>query len=203
MILSETQQPSKKQLSLGAVKGIGYLADHPNVADHIASMGYKALSERDVLALVEAAIAKPFRNSSTAQIVTGISHSGWKHSPWAKDARFERLKPFISSGSDSARVVAETMINLKSQLVGVRSLARAVDLVLAGLKHKLANMFSIAEDEIDTAAPLSRYGVDSLIAAELRNWLSNSIDAQVSIFDVTQSASLLMLAREVVSRRKI
>ena len=55
-------------------------------------------------------------------------------------------------------------------------------------------MFSLPEDEVDPSASMSHYGVDSLVAVELRNWLSSASQSEVSIFDIMQSKSLVGLA---------
>ena len=36
----------------------------------------------------------------------------------------------------------------------------------------MADIFHLVSGEIDKAMPMSHYGVDSLVAVELRNWLS-------------------------------
>ena len=64
-------------------------------------------------------------------------------------------------------------------------------------------MFAIAEDTIEASAPLSQFGVDSLVAVELRNWLSSATQAEASIFDVMQSSSITALATKVTKKSKL
>ena len=45
-------------------------------------------------------------------------------------------------------------------------------IVTLSLTHKLARTISIPALDIDVAKPLHSYGVDSLVAVELRNWLA-------------------------------
>lgn len=45
-------------------------------------------------------------------------------------------------------------------------------------------------DDIDTSKPLHAYGVDSLLAVELRNCFSKELSADVAIFDLTGGASV-------------
>lgn len=188
-------------IDLGAVKDIGYLVDHEDVADGLAKKGYIALGEKEVLDLVEAGIKDPIRDVNSAQVVTGISGSSWSCLPSQRDLRFEHLKPVTSSTTTSTS--AESMakkFDLRSRLTSETTRSQAFDIVLAALINKLATMFSIPQKEVHPTAPLSRYGVDSLIAAELRNWFSSAAKADVSIFDVTQSVSVSALA-EVVTRK--
>jgi aryl carrier-like protein len=59
---------------------------------------------------------------------------------------------------------------------------------------KLADMFSISQSDMDPRLPLSSYGVDSLSAVELRNWISGTIHVKVSVFEILQTPSLLEFA---------
>ncbi|KAK4210832.1 putative polyketide synthase [Rhypophila decipiens] len=193
-------------IDLGAVKEIGYLVQHSHVADRLAKLGYKALSEREVLGLVEAAIKRPVHKDDieTCQIVTGIlGGSEWGNAPWAADPRFAGLKPIKSSSSSSETNTSTKTIDLKSQLSSATSSEEGTEMIVAGVARKISDMFSTAEEDIDSSAPLSRYGVDSLVAVEIRNWLNTSAAADLSIFDVMQSPSLLALAGKVAEKSEI
>lgn len=187
-------------IDLGPVKEIGYLANHEIVADRLANMGFKALSEREVLALVEDAIKAPLRSPSAAQVVTGLDGLDWQNMPCLNDPRFAQFKPVSAPHPSTRAFNVNKSIDVRVQLAGASNLAEADEIVLAALTHKLAVMFSMPASDIDPTSPLSRYGVDSLVAAELRNWLSTSAKSSVSIFDVTQSTSLIALSREVTRK---
>nr|ALQ32778.1 putative polyketide synthase [Fusarium babinda] len=188
-------------IDLGAVKDIGYLTENAHVASRLAKLGYKALGEQEVLDLVEAAIKQPVRETETSQIVTGILGSEWGNAPWANDPRFAGLKPTASTTASHGGV--KKAVDLKVQLATATSAAEGTEMIVAGVARKISEMFSADEDEIDKQAPLSRYGVDSLVAVEIRNWLNSSTKADVSIFDVMQSPSLLALAGKVAKKSSV
>ncbi len=54
--------------------------------------------------------------------------------------------------------------------------------------------------DIDLAKPLALYGVDSLVAVELRDMLMLQAAADVSIFDILQSVSVAALAEDTVAK---
>lgn len=72
--------------------------------------------------------------------------------------------------------------------------ARAAEIVVDALVQRLSKATSIPPAEIDRARPLHAYGVDSLLAVELRNWFSKLFKADVAIFDITGQASLEKVA---------
>lgn len=64
-------------------------------------------------------------------------------------------------------------------------------------------MYMMPESEIDKMATLSRWEIDSLVAVELRNWLSHAVQGQNSIFEVMQSSSLIVLATKTALKSKL
>lgn len=56
---------------------------------------------------------------------------------------------------------------------------------------------------VGASCPLAVYGVDSLVAVEVRNWLAVSAKADLSIFDIMQSPSLEALAERVTEKSSL
>lgn len=54
-----------------------------------------------------------------------------------------------------------------------------------------------AAEDIDTVRQLSDYGVDSLMAVELRSWLSRDFSADITVFDILGGASIAMIGQLV------
>ncbi|KAI0405747.1 hypothetical protein F4802DRAFT_561870 [Xylaria palmicola] len=80
--------------------------------------------------------------------------------------------------------------------------ARA-DIVTRVLAARLARALGIAADDIERAKQLSDYGVDSLMAVELRNWLAKDFGANIAVFDITSGASIEMIGHLVVTSSDI
>lgn len=49
---------------------------------------------------------------------------------------------------------------------------------------------------------MSSYGVDSLLAVELRSWIYSEVQADVSVFDLLSNIAITSLARKIVSVSK-
>ena len=78
-----------------------------------------------------------------------------------------------------------------------------IDLITSALCTKLAKSMIIAVDEIDVTRPVSSYGVDSLVAAEMRNWFFRELKAEVSIFELLGGMPMMELARMAAERSKL
>lgn len=77
--------------------------------------------------------------------------------------------------------------------------ADATNVVVDALVQRLSKATSTPVEEIDRARPLHVYGVDSLLAVELRNWFRKLFKADVAIFDITGQASIERVAEGAVS----
>ncbi|KKK24815.1 hypothetical protein P175DRAFT_0548914 [Aspergillus ochraceoroseus IBT 24754] len=195
-------------IDLGAVGSVGVVAEAGDgMRERIErNLGSSVIPIDRVLRLIEAAIRDPLRkNPDQSQVITGIGEysSIPDSASIKKDRRFATLL-LGSSGSASAigQAVALTPDEEFKQALAVAtpSSAEAVTLVTGALAHKLASLFNVAVAEIDTSLGLSNLGVDSLVAVELRNWLSGVVQAKVTIFEILQSATVKEFAGLVAGR---
>ncbi|KAL2169361.1 hypothetical protein VTG60DRAFT_6135 [Thermothelomyces hinnuleus] len=198
-------------LDLTAIEGVGWMAQQgdeeaqQDVVRRIQKVGLSPARIDLVMDLVEAAIRRPLRASAAdSQVVVGLSTyaSIPDGSVTKADRRFGTLRLATTravmaddnaaaagagGGAGGKDSVAEL---LRAAADGSITKAEAVPLVVDAVAAKTAAIFNLGRDDIDAGRPLSGYGVDSLVAVELRNWLVGSLKAKVSIFDILQSPSL-------------
>ncbi|GKZ36119.1 hypothetical protein AbraIFM66950_007026 [Aspergillus brasiliensis] len=80
----------------------------------------------------------------------------------------------------------------------------AVTVVIEGLTRKLARSLSLASPSgIDQQRSLALQGVDSLLAVEMRQWVSRAFGAEVSALDITSAPNLEELAGMVVAYSEV
>lgn len=76
-----------------------------------------------------------------------------------------------------------------------------IQIGLRALAAKLAGAMSISTEDVEPNKPLSTYGVDSLMAVDLRNWIGKEFGATVAVFDIMGSGvPLASIADLVVAR---
>lgn len=78
--------------------------------------------------------------------------------------------------------------------------AEAASTVSEALAAKLADVMALSRDEIDIKAPIRSFGVDSLVAVEIRNWLSKEVRADVAIFDILEATCTEALGAAAVGK---
>lgn len=191
-------------IDLGLVKSIGYAAETKGVTERLVRMGYRPIEVDEVLAVIESAIKTPIRLQSSSQIITGIpSFDRIDGNYWRQDLRFSDLrKNQNASRTSRERKGNQEEKNIQHSLTDALTWADAVNVVTEAIIKKLSNMFTIPEAQIDKTMPMTKYNVDSLVAVELRNWLVSRSRAEISIFDVMQSTSLMMLGEKVAAKSK-
>lgn len=59
---------------------------------------------------------------------------------------------------------------------------KAGEIILDALVHKIADMLQIPASEVDPSRPMYRYGVDSLVALEVRNWIMRELNTTLALF---------------------
>ncbi|KAI0973776.1 polyketide synthase [Xylaria arbuscula] len=172
--------------------------------------GIKAV-EVDVealLNLLESAIHHPLRETPAAsQIIVGVSSEAALQSKSVEfDRRFgtlrlatpRRVAEQLSSGAGEGEE-GSSLSQLMRGAAGSMTTADVADLVVDAISSKVADLRSIDQSEIEAGKPLSQYGVDSIVGVGLRNWLSGTLGAKVSIFQILQSASLTEFASIVLA----
>ncbi len=193
-------------IDVGWVKSVGHVAETKGVAERMARMAYMQLEQDKLLRILESAIRNPKRTLETSQIVTGIGPVETARQfdqPWRQEPRFAALNGIaegvVTKDSAGKGPKGESKI-LKDSLANAFTWEEAVAAVVAAVVGKLSDMFSLPEAEIDASLPMSEYGVDSLVAVELRNWLFAKAGAEMSMFDMLQSKSLTALAEKVTRK---
>ncbi|RSL66807.1 hypothetical protein CEP54_003548 [Fusarium duplospermum] len=73
-------------------------------------------------------------------------------------------------------------------------------IVLRALAAKLARAMSMSPEDIEPHKPLSNYGVDSLMAVELRSWIGRDFGAVVAIGDIMGGVPIAKIADVVVAK---
>lgn len=80
------------------------------------------------------------------------------------------------------------------------SLDTAEAIVLEAMLTKISKALGVETVNLDASKPLHAFGVDWLVAVELRTWLLKEVGAEVAVFDIMGGSSIRQLATLVASR---
>lgn len=188
-------------IDLGALRSVGYVAEREASGDErlrarVENIGFGSVDIEAVLGIIEAVIRDPLRASlADSQVIVGPNfHAFATESAMRNDRRFGTLRLASQVGLNTGAAASEskstTAAFVKAFAAAAPNVDEASKLLVNALGTKLSEIFNIPLSDIDPELPLSRYVVDSLVGVELRNWISSTIKAKVSVFEILQSVSL-------------
>ncbi|KAM7218886.1 putative polyketide synthase [Rhypophila decipiens] len=189
-------------LDLTAVTGAGYLAENAErEEDILRNFGNEAVSEQEVLALLNAAV----RGVCSPQVLTGLKlHLGaggeWPY--YASDPRFAELKAQCLEEAERAGLVTKQKESAGNAFRAAKSDEEAASIAGQGILQKLSEVLTISMDDLDAARNITSYGLDSLTAIELRNWIAKELRANLQILELLSSGTVNDLAALIVQKTK-
>ncbi|KAI9691977.1 MAG: polyketide synthase [Bogoriella megaspora] len=110
---------------------------------------------------------------------------------------FSTMNSLANHASSSDTVDAAAMFRRAG------SVEERTEVVTALLAQKLARSLSIPAEDVNPNKPLFEYGVDSLIAVELRNWISKEFAADISVFDLMGGMKIAAVADFVATKANL
>jgi len=150
-------------------------------------------------------VCRPAKRLPT-QIITGLGTGGManfygnKIAWWFRDAKFSHLRQ-VDTQQATPGQGKETM-QIQSLLSDAGSMDEAADIMCAALVQKLAKSLMVSVDDIEPSRPISRYGVDSLLAVEIRSWLFTEVQADISVFELLSSVPISALVKVILGKSK-
>ncbi|KAF2123089.1 hypothetical protein BDV96DRAFT_681663 [Lophiotrema nucula] len=73
-------------------------------------------------------------------------------------------------------------------------------LTVQALREKIASLVAVSYDEIGIETPIVEFGLDSLIAIELKNWITKMLKSPMQTSDILDSTGILALAELILKR---
>ena len=204
-------------IDLGIMRDVGVIAEQ-------GSTGYLkeweepfGIREKELHLLIKMIIAAERHNASTSgvknsvpnQVLTGfatggaVQAAGIRTPYYFSDPRFSHLAltgaSSTSSESESSSVTSSDPLKHFSTLATTDPAAASCNLT-AALVSRVGKSLQTATSEIDTARPLHSYGVDSLVAIEIVNWVLMETKVAVTVFEVLASIPITDFARKLVEK---
>lgn len=183
-----TLQKSSVSIILPMILGIGVVAENVELEDSLKQKGMYGIDEDAVLDAFEIAIIEQGRGGLSDHLVVGLDpaelvkaaqEAGDDVEPfWISDARFSHTVHAMKSRSNDASAGGSQSILASLQNLSARE---AVDAVRQHFVAKLARMLMLnPEDFEEEGRSVASYGIDSMIGAELRNWIFKELALDIS-----------------------
>lgn len=195
-------------VDLGLIEDVGYVAEQGGMDRHFDKRQWTPIFEKTLRQILSFSIMQqddvsPLNGVSSAQLVTGIGFPLPDDSDLKREARFAYLftqKGDAAGGEGSGGNKGDQAIRAFNLMH--KAGADAASLVKVAVELLAAQFTKILrlETEMEPAKSLMAYGLDSLAAVELRNWVRSEFKAELSTLDITNASSLIALCEKMVAK---
>lgn len=190
-------------VDLGVVVDIGYMAEREDLRNRYDESIWHVIDEKALCRIFELSMHQqggtPINAQSAAQMITGLRVPQPSDSLLSRDARFTGL---FSQGRTAGNQALDHRgpKDLESILVMIRSNAgaRAILDTTTQIMNKYLMKILRVSDSLDFARPLSAYGIDSLAAVEVRNFLKVELRVELTTLEIINSLTLISICERVV-----
>lgn len=190
-------------IDIGIVESVGYVAENKEREADILVAAHDHLTENELLTLVKAAVTGEYSGNEDQQTITGCKLFPDRSLPlWASDPRFSHVLADVQSGLSVGAGDKEGLA-VQHRLKQADSPEQAVELMCQALTQKLSKLLMIATEDVDRKKPVVAYGLDSLVAVELRNWITVDLCVNVPLMELMNSPSIEHLAGRIATKSKL
>ncbi|KAH9430658.1 hypothetical protein MCOR02_007994 [Pyricularia oryzae] len=192
-------------LNAPVMSDAGMVAVRPALREYLLSIGWAHMSTAELIrALDYHCRPEEPRAAAESQVVPmlwlprysadeGAEQPGWQHEPMFNHLVLRGGGP---SGLGRQGSGKRTTADL---LAAAETVEAAHEIVLDALLEQLSKMLQRDVSDLDPARPMSVFGVDSLVAVELRVWMNKQVGADVSVFDMTSGQRISQLAAKAAA----
>lgn len=188
-------------MNVGAVGGVGAVAEDEVLRKIMERIGYDTISEQELFYQIEEAVIShtPAKEQQIwgiddHQLITGLNMSR-KDLYWASKPLFRNIYANLDLGNSGAS--APGSVNLTKAIQSATNPEERATLLMSGFIDKIASVLSVPATTVQPGNPLSAYGLDSIVAVEFRKWFSKTVAVEVSLFDILGAKSIEGLIAKV------
>lgn len=197
-------------LNLGVMVDDGVLRDNEAVRNALIGTGYLlGITQKEMFALLEKHCDPSVNIPETplaSQVLVGVDipanirSRGMEMPIFMSRPLFRGVWNIPASQSN---VDEESPVDVVRDLSQIRSLHEAADIIAQALMHRLSGALGVPLENLDSAQPMHAYGVDSLVAVELRNWFKYTLEAEVAVFEILNQTSFENMGNLVAGKSKV
>ncbi|KAI2603712.1 hypothetical protein GGR54DRAFT_644565 [Hypoxylon sp. NC1633] len=194
-------------IDLGWMGEIGFVSEQGKVPEIVAA-GAPQLGARHFFAVVGGVMAGQVEAHPILGLASGglVKANGFDDPYWFSDARFGPLSAYDTQSQNIGsqnRAKTNAATDFASILGAVAGIDDAKDAVCSALMTKLAKSLMMELEDLDSARPINTYGVDSLVAVDIRAWALKELQSVVHVSEILKNVPMLELAGAIASKSKL
>ncbi|KAI1484805.1 KR domain-containing protein [Biscogniauxia mediterranea] len=218
-----TQGERAAPLDIGGVVDGGYLTGLDRfISGMRRAKEFVPMCTREVCALLDV-YCDPnttlSRETISCQAIIGIRPPAyWKSGqavPWTMEQPFWQHMHHVPKSEDNVEeaeshmddpeVGSKDTQDIIQELTSNESLSEAAEVATQVLTQRVSTLLGTPTDGIDKQKPMHSYGLDSLSAIDLRNWVRNAFNTDLPVFEILGGVNFVaagtLIAREMEKMR--
>ena len=202
-------------LGLGMISEVGYLHEHPEIEELLLRKGIRPINENELLGIFDSVLSQPRSMSdkenhlTDAHLLTGLEVTGLQAQ---RDQGFDGYRQVIDD--PRAAILLQSFNESNPQLTysanpGKLLSAKVQEILQSGgnlhdtvhkiVAEKMSNLILLPADSINPNTPLSNFGMDSMLAAELRTYIYQAFGVDVPFQTLMGKKTDINSVTEVIS----
>lgn len=190
-------------IDLGKIDEVGYVAERSaETAKRLDEGGVSAMSKRQFLAALKVAVG--LGPGAPPQVITGLRT--YQPDRALPEYDVNTFAAFRRAGEASRRAGGDegtAAARPRDALRQAGSVEEATAAFCAAFVDKMSSLLMVAADNIDFGRSINEYGMDSLVAVEMRNWLFKEMDITVPILELLANQPLAHLTAKLIEKSKL
>ena len=183
----------------GSVSGSGFAS----ARDWLKTVGVTEIREVEFLALLDwyCSKSRPLLDVEEVQLVIGLRPPGHEDHAifWAKRPMFSHLVGAGAASNDGGKQKEfqqqqSSVLNLEARIRAAAGAEDVTAIIAESLKSKLAITLGIKEGDVDMTQPIVKYGIDSLVALDIRTWFIRYVGTDIPVLELLGGMSVGTLA---------
>lgn len=197
-------------IAMSMVTGVGWVAENAQVQALLRVRGMlEEVSLNDIYELLRFC-CNPAHSDVGSQIITPLSLPADLRAlgivePLGSTRPIYSYLHTLPSRYDTSKDSASNQESKKLPsftLPDAASLAEATSIITEAIQTQLSSLLVVSKDDIDTKKPIHNYGVDSLVAVEMKNWFAKGVGADVGTTEILGKDGIAELAGKVAVRSR-
>jgi acyl carrier protein len=201
--LSKSKDCHYLTFNLGMVEGTGHIEDHDTRNNWLYRAGLKMIQQADLDKMLEYILSPTARADRLPQLVAGFDPQTLSR---AETINGTIRSPLFAHVLEPIKVEQkqETITKKKSfrEIYDTDGPEEALVFTTAAVSTKLSSLTSVDAGSMDLDKAIVDFGLDSLIAIELRNWIRREFKASLQSLEILNEQSIRLLAKKIISRAK-
>jgi acyl carrier protein len=178
-------------INWGAVSGVGYVAENPEIGHKLEQVGVRSLPAQQLLGILDALL-----QHQAVQI--GVGHIDWPRlanvHPMRVSPRFAHLTE--AAPGDDGEGQGSSLVDA---LLAVDPAERQ-QFVSTQIRDQLARVLGMSPAKVDIEQPLLNLGLDSLMAVEIGNQIQAMVGVDVPTMKFMEGLSIAGLSAYVIQQ---